>query len=193
MSLFRLQFPRSSLAMPRPTLLRTFVTTSPRLSADGKPAPATTTFQSLQSELKNAMRAKDKPRLSTIRALLAEITNASKTAKPIENDTTLYALLAKQIKASNSAVEEFEKAKREDLVEKERAQLSVLEELQGKIAVVSDEEIESAVREVLKQVQEKSKGDVNAGAVMGRVMGRLHGPVDADAVRTKVEEAVRST
>jgi uncharacterized protein YqeY len=179
--------------MPRPTLLRTFVTTAPRLSADGKPAPATTTFQSLQSELKNAMRAKDKPRLSTIRALLAEITNASKTAKPIENDTTLYALLAKQIKASNSAVEEFEKAKREDLVEKERAQLSVLEELQGKIAVVSDEEIESAVREVLKQVQEKSKGDVNAGAVMGRVMGRLHGPVDADAVRTKVEEAVRST
>jgi uncharacterized protein YqeY len=193
MSLFRLQFPRSSLAMPRPTLLRTFVTTAPRLSADGKPASATTTFQSLQSELKNAMRAKDKPRLSTIRALLAEITNASKTAKPIENDTTLYALLAKQIKASNSAVEEFEKAKREDLVEKERAQLSVLEELQGKIAVVSDEEIESAVREVLKQVQENSKGDVNAGAVMGRVMGRLHGPVDADAVRTKVEEAVRST
>jgi uncharacterized protein YqeY len=196
MSLLRLHLTRSIFAFTRPTLFRTFITTPPRLSADSKPAPATTTFQSLQSELKNAMRAKDKPRLTTIRALLAEITNASKTAKPIENDATLFALLSKQVKASNSAIEEFEKAKREDLVEKERAQLSVLEELKGKIKVVDEQEIESVVRDVLKQVQEanekqgKTNADVNVGAVMGRVMGRLGGPVDADAVKSKVAEIV---
>ena len=195
MSLLRLQLTRSTFAVPRPTLLRTFITTPPRLAAESHSTPAkTTAFQSLQPELKAAMRAKDKPRLTTLRALLAEITNASKTAKPIENDVTLYALLAKQIKASNGAIEEFANAKREDLVEKERAQLSVLEELKGKIEVVGEGEIESAVRDVLKQVQEanekqgKPKGDVNVGAVMGRVMGRLHGPVDADAVKSKVAE-----
>jgi len=195
MSLLRLHIMRSTLTTPRPTLLRTFLTTAPRLSADSKPTPATTTFQSLQSELKNAMRAKDKPRLSTLRALLAEITNASKTAKPIENDASLYALLSKHVKASNSALEEFEKAKREDLVEKERAQLSVLEELKGKIQVVGEEEIESVVRDVVKQLQEANekqakKADVNVGAVMGRAVGRLVGPVDMDAVKSKVAEIV---
>jgi uncharacterized protein YqeY len=145
------------------------------------------------------MRAKDKPRLSTIRSLLAEITNASKTAKPIETDVHLYGLLARHIKAANTALEEFEKAERSDLVEKEQAQLTVLEELKGRIEVVGEEEIEIVVKKTLKQLQEASekqgkKVEINVGSVTGKAMGTLGlsgKPVDVDVVRRKAEEMLR--
>ncbi|KAF2684342.1 GatB/YqeY domain-containing protein [Lentithecium fluviatile CBS 122367] len=195
MSLLRLHLTRSTFATPRP-LVRTFLTT-PRLSTDSTPRQdATTTITSLQSELKTAMRAKDKPRLTTLRSLLAEITNASKTAKTIENDSHLYLLLTRQIKASKTALEEFEKAKRVDLMEKEKAQLIVLEELKGRIAVLGEDEIESTVRAVLKGLQEanqkqgKAKGGFDVGAVVGRTMGRLSGPVDVEVVHRKATEII---
>lgn len=164
-----------------------------RFSSDAQPS-ATATLQSLQPELKNAMRAKDKPRLTALRAILAEITNASKTAKPVENDAALYTLLQRQIKAAHTAIDEFDKAKREDLVDKEKVQLAVLEELKGRIRVVGKADVESAVKEVVEALRAKGDGKVNAGAVIGMVMAKLNkaGPVDGEVVRAKVNEVVNA-
>lgn len=188
MSLLRLQLTRAALAPPRLLLRRSFLATCP-LSSDSQP-PASTTLRSLQTELKNAMRAKDKPRLTAIRAVLAEITNASKTAKPVDSDAHLYTLLLKQIKASNAAIDEFDKAEREDLVSKEKAQLSVLEELKGRITVVGEADVESAVRAAVEALRSKGNGTVNPGAVVGVAMGKLSsaGPVDVQMVKAKADE-----
>ena len=133
------------------------------------------------------MRAKDKPRLTVLRALLAEITNASKTTKPVSTDAALYSLLSKQIKASQAAVQEFEAAKRQDLVDKEQGQLDILEGYLGQIEVVGEEEIRNLVREEVGG----AKGDVKAGQVIGRVMGKIKSrAVDSEVVKRVVEEEV---
>lgn len=175
MSLFRLTC--------RSTFRRTFCTTRSLLSDASATKPSV--VSSLQTELKAALRSKDKPRLNALRALMAEITNASKTTKPIDNDASLFTLLSKQIKASQTAVEEFEKAKRDDLVEKERSTLNVFEDLSGKIDKVGESEIREIVTEVA------NAGAKNVGMAMGKTMGKLSGrPVDSELVKKIVEEVV---
>lgn len=143
----------------------------------------------LQSDLKTAMRSKNKPALNTIRALQAEIINASKTAKPIETDGALYALVQKQIKASKSAIEEFEAAKREDLVNKEQEQLNVLQAYADDIPKVEESEIDELVRGVVEKIGEGKK---TVGSIIGQVMsGGIKGrPYDADYLRKKIEQLV---
>ncbi len=180
MPLLRLPLLRSSWATPRPWPLRTFVSAA-RL-AQAQPS----ILSCLQSDLKSALRAKDKQRLTVLRSLLAEKINASKTGKPIATDGHLLTLLQKQIKAANTAVEEFVNAKREDLVEKERGQRTVLQEYVDRIDVVGKEEIDG----VVKSVKEALGNQAKVGRVMGQVLSRLGGrPVDADLVRRRVEEA----
>ena len=67
-------------------------------------------------------------RLNVIRGLLAEVTNASKTSSPYTSDVHLMKLLRKRTEASKAAAHEFESAKRDDLRDKELAQVAVLEE-----------------------------------------------------------------
>ncbi|KAL5372236.1 hypothetical protein PMIN04_000932 [Paraphaeosphaeria minitans] len=177
MSLFRLaRLP----AFQQPLLRRTFFTTRPLFQADS-------VVKSLKPELMTAMRAKDKPRLTVLRALLAEITNASKTNKPVDDDPALYSLLAKQIKDCNAAVEEFVQAKREDLVEKERSQIVILQGFLNQIEAVPEETVRQFVEEVVAEI----RGEAKMGAVMGKVVKKLGGkPVDMVMVGRVVEEVV---
>ena len=67
------------------------------------------------------MKAKDTNRLNVLRGLLAEVTNAAKTAQPLDSDMKLLGLLRKRTSAANQAAKEFSDAGRQDLTEKERA------------------------------------------------------------------------
>lgn len=118
----------------------------------------------------------------------AEIINASKTAKPITTDGALYALIQKQIKASNTAIEEFQAAKRDDLVSKEQEQLDVLNKYAGQIPKVAESEIDELVKSVLEKLEE---GKRTFGSVMGKVMGGIKGrPHDLEYVTKKIQEAI---
>ncbi|KAF1980143.1 altered inheritance of mitochondria protein 41, mitochondrial [Bimuria novae-zelandiae CBS 107.79] len=175
-----LRLARATLSLRHSLLRRTFLTTRPLFT------DSPTVLSTFQPELKLAMRAKDKPRLTVLRALLAEITNASKTPKPVSNDAALFSLLSKQIKASQGALQEFEAAKREDLVEKERGQLSILEGYLAQIETVKEVEIRAMAEEAVGGMQ-----GAKAGQVMGKVMGKISGrPVDSDVVKKIVEEVV---
>lgn len=175
MFLFRLARPS---AFRQPFLRRTFLATRPLFHAD-------TVVKSLKSELMAAMRAKDKPRLTVLRALLADITNASKTTKPVDDDAALYSLLTKQIKASSAAVEEFAHAKRDDLVEKERGQMTILRGFLEQIEIVPEE----TVRQFAEEAVAETEGEVKSGALMGKVMKKLEGkPADMAMVRRVLEE-----
>ncbi|KAF2637610.1 GatB/YqeY domain-containing protein [Massarina eburnea CBS 473.64] len=194
MSLLR-ALPRS-FQTRQPLLLRTFLTTRPLLSEE---ATTPTVLSTLQPDLKTAMRSKDKPRLSVLRALLAEITNASKTASPISSDGAFHQLLVRQIKASTSALDEFSTAKREDLVEKERIQLGVLEEYRGRFNFVREQEMEDIVRALVSEEREKDKGKwenlvgkAREGKLVGRSMAVVgkDRPVDMSVLKSVIERVL---
>jgi uncharacterized protein YqeY len=139
------------------------------------------------------MRAKDKPRLDILRSILAEITNASKTAKPITSDAHLLALLTKQLSASDKSLEEFQNAKREDLVEKEERQRDVLKGYLEEIPTVKTGEVDALVTEVVRELSGGQEGDAEKkpafGLVMKGVLMKIAGrPVDQGYVSKKVEE-----
>lgn len=182
------------MALFRPTMLRTaFSSQSPCIRYATLRYSSTSTSESvvlprLQSDLKTAMRAKNKPALNVIRALQAEIINASKTAKPIENDGTLYALLQKQIKASNATIEECTAAKRSDLVEKEQAHLDVLKKYAEDIPKVSESELNGIVDQAVAGFEETKRA---FGPIMGKVMGAIKGrPHDVEYVQKRIEELI---
>jgi uncharacterized protein YqeY len=134
------------------------------------------------------MRSKNKPALNTIRALQAEIINASKTAKPITSDGALYSLIQKQIKSVTVSIEEFRNAKREDLVEKEQQQLDILKGYAEEIPTVAESEVDALVKSVVEGLEE---GKRSFGGVMGRVVGGIKGrPFDVEYVTKKIQEAV---
>jgi uncharacterized protein YqeY len=178
MSLFRPMLLRTRLAAsPRPICLRYSSTASEPI-----------VLPRLQSDLKTALRAKNKPALNVIRSLQAEIINASKTAKPITTDGAFYSLLQKQIKGCTTAIKDFEAAKRDDLVQKEQEQLDVLRKYAEEIPKVEESEIDGLIDGAVKALEE---GKRTLGSVMGKVMGGIKGrPVDMEYLNKKIEEIV---
>ncbi|KAF1843431.1 GatB/YqeY domain-containing protein [Cucurbitaria berberidis CBS 394.84] len=183
MSLFRPMLLRPNLlSSSRPLCLRTAL----RFSSTS--ASEATVLPRLQSDLKNAMRAKNKPALNTIRALQAEIINASKTAKPISTDGAFYSLVQKQIKAANTAIAEFQAAKRDDLVDKEQQQLNVLQKYADEIPKLAESEVDVIIEQAIAGLEE---GKATFGSVMGKVMGAIKGrPHDVEYVTKKIQETV---
>jgi len=144
----------------------------------------------LKSDLKTAMKAKDtnrlailymleilnlinymRYRLNVLRAVLAETINASKTSSPIKTDIQLLSLLRKRIAASKSAAEEFSAAKRDDLRDKEQAQVAVMEEYASGVQTVGQDEI----AEVAVTIIGKMRTDGQTVSV-GNVLKALVGP-----------------
>ncbi|KAK3940648.1 Yqey-like protein-domain-containing protein [Diplogelasinospora grovesii] len=148
----------------------------------------------LKGDLKTAMRAKDATRLAVLRSVLAATLNASKTASPIRTDAQLVALLRRTARTSQEAASEFRAAAREDLAEKEEAQLRVLEEYAAGSGVqgVSEAELRDMVMAVREQLAAEG---VESKAFMGEAMKKLlapGGPLDGkDFEKTEVVKIVK--
>lgn len=153
-------------------------------------------LQKLKGDLKTAMRAKDAPRLAVLRSVLAATLNASKTATPIATDAQLIALLRKTQRGNEEASAEARQAGRADLVDKEQAQIKVLEEYVASsgVEVVSEEELRTVVKGVVEAMT--AAGGVEGGkAKMGEVMKTLlapGGPLEGKSVeKAQVARAVK--
>ena len=94
-------------------------------------------------------------RLSVLRAVLAEVTNASKTSNPIQTDVGLLSLLRKRAASSRAAAAEFSAANRPDLQEKENAQVKVLDEYASEVKVMSEEDVKTAIAQVSNQLKDQ--------------------------------------
>lgn len=153
-------------------------------------APASPLLLKLRNDLKTAMRAKDTNRLNVVRGILNEVTNSSKTSAPIKTDMQLLSLLRKKASASETAKKEFEAAGRSDLIEKEDAQLKVLDEYAGGVQTWTDDQVRDAVAAAIQDM--KSSG---SKIVVGDVLKRLFAPggdLDGKPVeKAKVSVAVK--
>ncbi|KAI0430168.1 Yqey-like protein-domain-containing protein [Xylaria sp. FL1042] len=144
-------------------------------------APAPPLLQKLKADLKTAMRAKDTARLSVLRAALSSALNASKTSSPITTDAALVALLRKQARGCADARDEFAAAGREDLVAKENAQISVLDEYMTSSGVeeLSGDELRAVVKDVVAGLGSGEKPRL--GDVMKTLLAP-GGPLDGKTV-----------
>ncbi|MCJ1288271.1 hypothetical protein MMC26_007626 [Xylographa opegraphella] len=116
------------------------------------------------------MKAKDTNRLNVLRGILAETTNASKTSTPIKTDLQLLSLLKRRAAASKAAAQEFGAARRDDLKEKEEAQVALLEEYASKVKTVGPDELTEAIAKTVEELRTSSVS-VNIGSVLKAVSG----------------------
>jgi len=132
-----------------------------------------------------AMKAKDAARTSTLRMLKAAIVNRQIEKGGELDDEELMKLLRSQVKQRRDSVEQYEKAGRQDLVDKEIAEIVVIEAYLPQAA--SPEEIDQAVAAAIAETGAASMKEM--GAVMKAVMPRLAGKnADGRAVSETVKK-----
>lgn len=127
--------------------------------------PAPPLLLKIRNDLKTAMRAKDTARLNVLRSLLAEVTNAAKSPNPVKTDMQLLSMLRKRQAAAKAASIEFKAAGRDDLVEKEQAQVDVLDEYSGDVELMATEDVKAAIQSTIDELKAKTP-DLKAGPVM---------------------------
>jgi len=142
----------------------------------------------LADDLKDAMRAGDEARKTAIRMTIAAIKNAEVAAMNPLDDAGVTGVIGKQVKQRKESIEEFKKGGRQDLVDKEAAELRVLESYLP--AAMSPEEVIDTARAVIAEVGASGPGD--KGKVMSALMPRLAGRADGRAVNEAVTKLLSS-
>ena len=104
-------------------------------------------------------------RLNVLRSIISEASNASKGPSPVKTDLQVLAILRKKASASKAAAQEFAENQREDLKQRQEAEIKVLDEYAGQVETISEEEIFVAVDEVVRSIGEQG-GTINAGQLM---------------------------
>ncbi len=140
----------------------------------------------ITEDMKTAMRAKDTERLGTIRLLLAACKQKEVDERVTLDDVAVVAIVDKLIKQRKDSIEAFTKADRQDLADKESAELKVLEAYLP--ARLSAEEVAAEVKAIVTELGAKGPGDM--GKVMGAVKTRLAGKADMGAVSAAVKAAL---
>ncbi len=138
----------------------------------------------LKADMKEAMKAKDKVKLSTIRMINSLIKNAEIEKRGELTDEEIIQLLMKYAKQRKESIEMYEKGGRQDLVEKEKAELAVVESYLPK--QMSEEEIREVVKQTIEEVGASSVKDM--GKVMKAVMPKVKGRADGSVVNRIVKE-----
>jgi uncharacterized protein YqeY len=123
------------------------------------------------SDLTTAMKAKDAARLSTLRMVKANIMNREIEKGSDLTDEELTKAFQSLVKQRRDSIEQYEKAGRQELADKERAEIEVIEAYLPRAA--TREEIEQAVAEAIKETNASSMRDM--GAVMKAAQARLAG------------------
>lgn len=144
-------------------------------------------YDRLTEDLKQAMRAKDQLRMDVIRMIKAAALNKELELKKTLDDAELSRVMTTLVKQRKESVEQYQKAKRDDLAGKELKEIAIIEAYLPK--ALSADEIAAIVSEVVQETGAASLKDM--GQVMKAVMARLAGQaVDgkqiSDLVRAKL-------
>jgi len=141
----------------------------------------------IQEDLKEAVRGRDKERVSTLRMLLSSLKNAELDEREELSDEKELAVVASYARRVKESIEEFAKGGREDLVAKERAELAIV---MGYLPEQMDDgSVRAEAAKVIAELGASTPRDV--GRVMGEMMKRFKGKVDGGAVNRIVVELLR--
>lgn len=142
----------------------------------------------LNDELKEAMRSGDTVRRTTIRYLLSVIQNEEIAKRSELDDEGVLAVLSRQAQQRRDSIEAFEKADRQDLVDKEKSELDFI--LPYLPRQLSADEIKDLVVQAITDVGASGPGDM--GKVMSQVMPGVKGRAEGKQVSSIVADLLRA-
>jgi len=146
----------------------------------------TTLKDRITEDMKAAMRAKDAPRLSCIRMLMAAMKQREVDERITLDDAAVVGIVDKLIKQRRDSIAAFQQAGRTDLVDKEAAEVVVLQTYLP--ARLSADELAAAVAALVTDLGAKGPGDM--GKVMGAAKARLAGKADMGQLSAAVKQAL---
>jgi len=139
--------------------------------------------QRITEEMKDAMRARDAARLSTIRLLQAAIKQREVDERKEMTDADVLAIIDKMVKQRKDSITQFEAGNRKDLADAERAEVALLATYLPQ--QLSDAEIDAAITAALASTG--ASGPAGMGKLMAELKPRLAGRADMSAVSARVK------
>jgi len=140
----------------------------------------------ISDDMKAAMRAKEADRLGTIRMLMAAMKQKEVDERVELDDTMIVAIVDKLIKQRKDAAQQYEAGARQDLADKEKAEIVFLEVYLPQR--LNADEVLAAVKAIVAEIGASGPGDM--GKVMGVVKQRLAGQADMGQVSAAVKAAL---
>jgi len=137
----------------------------------------------ITEDMKAAMRASEKERLSTIRLVQAAIKQREVDERITLDDTQVLVVLEKMVKQRKESIAQFEQGGRKDLADKERREIELLQAYLP--AQLSDSELDALIRDAVAATGAASIKDM--GKVMGVVKSKAAGRADMAAVGARVK------
>jgi hypothetical protein len=140
--------------------------------------------EKLDTDLKAAMRAKDELRKLVLRSLLSSMNYAEIAKQKKLDDAGIIEVIAKEIKQRRESIEAYTQGHRQDLVDNETAEMTILQEYMP--AQMGRDEITTIIQNVIAEVGAKGPGD--KGKVMQKLMPQVKGKADGSEVNNLVTE-----
>ncbi len=144
--------------------------------------------QKLNNDLRQAMKAGDKVRVSVVRLVLAAMKNAEIARQATLEDGDILGIIAKESRQREESIAAFKQGNRQDLVVQEEAELAILQEYLPR--QMTRDEIIAEARRVIKEVGAQGAGD--KGKVMPRLIAQLKGKADGREINAIVTELLGS-
>ncbi len=142
--------------------------------------------QQIVAAMKDAMRAKDKARLGTIRLALTDIKRVEVDERIDPDDSRITSILDKMVKQRRDSIQQFEAAGRTELVAQEQAEIAVIQEFLPQ--ALSEEELQAIIDSTL--AESGATGMQDMGKVMGLLKPKVVGRADMGLVSQKIKAAL---
>lgn len=140
----------------------------------------------LNEDMKQAMKAGEKFRLSTIRMVRASIKNQEiELRRPLNDDEALQ-VVSRDLKQRRDSLQDFERAGREDLVEQMKGEIEIISQYLPQ--QLNEEEIKAIVMQTIQETGASSKADM--GKLMGALMPKVKGRADGKLVNQLVQQVL---
>jgi uncharacterized protein YqeY len=147
--------------------------------------------EKINADLKDAMKAGDKDRVSTLRLINAAIKSADIEARPAGkdkiSDTDILSVLAKMVKQRRDSIEQYTAGGRQDLADKEEAEIKVIEGYLPK--QMSEAEAKKAIAAIIKETG--AAGPKDMGKVMGALKAKYAGQMDFGKASALTKELLK--
>jgi len=140
--------------------------------------------RSITDAIKGAMKSGDVVKKDTLRMLMASVNNAEKAKQSTLENADILGIIAKEVKKHQESIDAFKQGNRQDLVDKEAAEMAILQSYLPE--QMSRGDIEAAAKEVIAAVGAQGPGD--KGKVMKELMPKLKGKADGKEINEVVTE-----
>lgn len=142
------------------------------------------TLVKIKSDMKEAMKAKEKERLDTVRLILAQVKQHEVDNREDVSEDILIGILTKMAKQRRESIDQFQKAERDDLVAKEQSELNIIQTYLPQ--QLSDDEVNTIINDVMATFDAPSIKDM--GKIMGEIKPKVAGRTDMGKLSAKIKE-----